>query len=124
MLLSTVVLSTDPHANRNEGRYSNLRNLDVDAIKQHVEGLFSKAIDPQISRQQFMKHLANIHWWMANAMLDHRGSATKTELCVRALAQARGIDLPPMQHGVLADLEAITTRRKDFIKNYQQLLEH
>ncbi len=138
LLLSTVVLSTDLHASREDARYSHFRNLDLDepffirhtfstdvaAIKQHVASLFTQAIDPSLSKEQVMKHLANIHWWMANAMPDHRGSAAKTELCVRALAQARGLDLPPMKQGILADLEAMTTRRKDFVKNYQHFLDH
>ncbi|KPW29860.1 hypothetical protein ALO59_02558 [Pseudomonas amygdali pv. mellea] len=60
---------------------------------------------------------------MAHAMPDQRGSAAKTELCVRSIAQARGMDLPPMMLGIVPDLEALTMPLKDFVKSYEGFFE-
>ncbi|RQM37110.1 XopAH/AvrB family type III secretion system effector [Erwinia psidii] len=137
LALSAVVMSTDPHANRHDEHYATLSHMesgepfyirhtysaDVEAIMEHVNGLYNKALDPHLSDSKFIKNLANIHWWAANAMPDKRGSAAKAELCVRSIAQARGMDLPPLRHGVVADLEAMTTPREKFVKNYMSMFE-
>ncbi|MFC0139449.1 XopAH/AvrB family type III secretion system effector [Erwinia mallotivora] len=137
LTLSTVVMSSNPHTNRYDDRYARLSHLeagepfyirhtysaDVEAIMEHVNGLYNKALDPHLPDSKFIKNLANIHWWAANAMPDKRGSAAKAELCVRSIAQARGMDLPPLRQGVVADLEAMTTPRKEFVNNYMGMFE-
>ncbi len=87
-------------------------------IMDHAESLFSRALDPSISRSEALTTLGELHWWLSHAMPDIRGSAAKTELGVRALAQARGMDLPPFKHGFVPDLEALTRPREDFVKHY------
>ncbi len=51
-------------------------------------------------------------------MPDTRGSAAKAELCVRSLAQARGMDLPPFKPGFVPDLEAMVRPRADHVNGY------
>jgi avirulence protein len=87
-------------------------------IMDHAESLFSRALDLSISRAEAVTTLGELHWWLSHAMPDRRGSAAKTELGVRALAQARGMDLPPFKHGFVPDLEALTRPREDFVKHY------
>ena len=53
-------------------------------------------------------------------MPDVRGSAAKAELCVRSLAQARGMDLPPFKQSVVPGLEAMTRSREDFVGRYAE----
>lgn len=87
-------------------------------IMAHAESLFSRALDPSASNQEALKTLGELHWWLSHAMPDVRGSAAKAELCVRSLAQARGMDLPPFKQGVVPDLEAMTRLREDFVGGY------
>jgi hypothetical protein len=64
-----------------------------------------------------------MHWWLAHAMPDLRGSAAKTELGMRAVAAAHGMDLPPFRRGVIPDLEAFVTQRNAFSEGYPALFE-
>ncbi|RMP10537.1 XopAH/AvrB family type III secretion system effector [Pseudomonas syringae group genomosp. 3] len=135
--LSTVVVSADPDANRYDSKYSALRHLeagepfyirhtfsaDVPEVLAHVEGLYNQALDASVSDSQALSILGEIHWWVANAMPDHRGSAAKTEFSVRAIAMARGMELPPMRHGIVADLEAMTTSREAFVRHYNNFFD-
>ncbi|AXF76430.1 hypothetical protein LU631_18485 [Erwinia tracheiphila] len=93
------------------------------AILDHVEELYKEAIKAERSDSDVLNILGETHWWLANAMLDERGSAAKAEFCVRAIAQARGMDLPPMKHGIVPDIEAMSTSRNEFVENYSSFFE-
>lgn len=133
--LTTMVMSTDPSADKDAPEYIALRELgysqygqpfhiehtavpESERIMDHAETLYKSALDPAATKPQALETIAELHWWMSHGMPDQRGSAAKTELSVRAIAQARGIDLPPLQHGIVLDLEAMTTSRADFVKSY------
>lgn len=94
-------------------------------ILRHIEALFAKATADKQSPQAKLHALAEMHWWMANAMPDPRGSAAKAEFCVRSLAYANGIELPPFKHGIVPDLEAIDPRMScaDFVTSYESMLD-
>lgn len=96
----------------------------IQPIMNHVEQQFSDLLERQPSLEETLATLGAIHWWMAHAMPDLRGSAAKTELCVRATAGAMGIELPPFQRGVIPDLEAFTTDHHTFSAGYAALFEH
>lgn len=99
-------------------RFEHMASPDARRIMDHAETLFSSALDPSISPSQALATLGELHWWVAHAMPDFRGSAAKAELCVRALAQARGMDLPPFARGMVPDMEAMTRPREDFVGSY------
>jgi hypothetical protein len=71
-----------------------------------------------------MPLLGEIHYLLAHAMLDHRGSAAKSELMVRSLAASVGLELPPFKKGFVPDLEAFLSSSDDFAKNYSSAFEH
>ena len=96
----------------------------IQPITNHVEQLFSGLLERRPAPEGVLTTLGEMHWWMAHAMPDIRGSAAKTELCVRAIAGAMGLELPPYRHGVIPDLEAFMTDRQTFSGNYAALLEH
>ncbi|MCS4509737.1 XopAH/AvrB family type III secretion system effector [Xylophilus ampelinus] len=137
--LTKIVISKDAMADRMDEIYAGLRSrnqetlgepfhiahteaVDVPRIMKHAESLYSRALDPDIDDGQALAAMGELHWWLAHAMPDVRGSAAKAELSVRSIAQARGMDLPPFQRGIVPDLEAMTTARSDFVKNYSQML--
>jgi avirulence protein len=74
-------------------------------------------IDAQLER------LGGLHWLLAQAMPDLRGSAAKAELCVRALAVSVGIELPPFRDGIVPDLEAFLMDQDSFEQGYRALLD-
>ncbi|MEB6536495.1 hypothetical protein MXM51_18390 [Pantoea stewartii] len=138
--LTQVTVSTDKNADRMQEPYLSIRQRGFDdigepnqmfhtsaehvpLIMQHVEDLYRKAIDAREPDSKALNTLAEMHWWMAHAMPDKRGSAAKTELCVRSIAQARGMDLGPMKHGIVPDLEAMTMQLKDFMRKYESFFE-
>lgn len=92
-------------------------------IMNHVETLFADLVAKQHEPAELMPALGNIHWWMAHAMPDRRGSAAKTELAIRSIANAHGVELPPFARGVAADLEAFVADRESFSAGYAKLFE-
>ncbi|MFS8428029.1 hypothetical protein EIQ28_07350 [Xanthomonas campestris pv. plantaginis] len=95
----------------------------VQPIMNHVENLFGELIARRHDPAELMPALGNLHWWMAHAMPDRRGSAAKTELAIRALANAHGVELPPFAQGNVPDLEAFVTDRESFNARYANLFE-
>ncbi len=138
--LTAIVMSTDPVADRESLLFSRLRDAglseygepfhidhtapsEVPRIMAHAESLYGLALDPSIANSQALTTLGELHWWVAHAMPDDRGSAAKTELSVRAMAQSRGMDLPPFRRDVVPDLEAMTTPREEFIEKYPAMFD-
>lgn len=138
--LTSIVLSADPQADRNDSYYTGLRDAgfsedgepfhidhtapsEIPRIMDHAETLYSKALDTSVPDRQALRTMGELHWWVANAMPDDRGSAAKTEFTVRSIAQSRGMDLPPFQRGVVPDLEAMTTPRAEFVEKYSGLFD-
>ncbi len=87
-------------------------------IMEHAESLFSRVLKPSIPHAEALATLGELHGWLSHAMPDTRGSAAKTELCVRSLAQARGMDLPPFKPGFVPDLEAMIQPRAEYVDGY------
>lgn len=138
--LTTIVMSSDPAADRSKPPYIALRQVNatqlgepfqirhtdpsqVDRIMAHADTLFARATNPFTPSNDALRLVAEIHWWLANAMPDHRGSAAKSEFAARAIAEARGSELPPFRAGFVPDLEAMTTRREDFVAKYLSAME-
>lgn len=137
--LSSIVLSGDPRADRDSLYYASLREAGLDdgepfyidhtapsevpRILDHAESLYKKALDTSASDSQALRSMGELHWWVANAMPDDRGSAAKTEFTVRSIAQSRGMDLPPFQRGVVPDLEAMTMPRSEFVEKYSGMFD-
>lgn len=97
---------------------------DVQPIMNHVESCFENVLRrPRVSVEALMRDLGEIHWWLAHAMPDGRGSAAKIELAMRALACGHGIDLPPFKPGIVPDLEAFIADRQTFSNGYAKLFE-
>jgi avirulence protein len=97
----------------------------INKILDHAETLFSKLTTGQGLQEEKLKILGEMHWWVANAMPDARGSAAKTEFCIRSLANANGIELPPFKRGILPDLDAMDSSMScaDFSANYEDMFE-
>ena len=56
----------------------------------------------------FKEHADRLYWWSSHAMLDMRGSASKTEIVYRSMFIAKGLEPPPLwRPGVSADIEAL-----------------
>ena len=87
-------------------------------LLREADQLFHAAIDPGKTLDQRIQILGHMHWILAHAMPDKRGSAAKTEMAVRAIAYAMGHELPPFAPGIVPDLEAFLTPREDFANNY------
>jgi avirulence protein len=93
----------------------------IPKIVEHVESLFVRVTSGNRLPQENLTDLAEMHWWLANAMPDRRGSAAKTEFCIRSLAYANGIELPPFQRGILPDMESFDPSLScaDFVEKYK-----
>jgi hypothetical protein len=74
-------------------------------------------------RQQCIDLVAQMHWWLANAMPSERGSAVQADIFVRGVMKANGIAPPPWAPGVSPDIVAMTSTMEAFVANYPQLFE-
>lgn len=94
---------------------------NIQPIVNHVESMFGDLVRTPRPPAQLLEALADIHWWMSHAMPDARGSAAKTEMAVRAIAAAHGIELPPFKRGIVPDMEAFAMDRASFRAAYEQM---
>ncbi|MBM0142428.1 XopAH/AvrB family type III secretion system effector [Pseudomonas cannabina] len=92
-------------------------------IKDHLESLYLQAIDPSLEQHEALELIARVHWWAASAAPDRRGSAAKAEFAARSIAFAHGIELPPFEHGVVPDIEAMLRSEEQFVEDYPNLFE-
>lgn len=86
----------------------------------HANDLYQRVLSPTLSSPQERRDLlAEMHYVLAHAMPDERGSAAKSELAVRATALAVGMELPPFRPDVGPDLEAFVTPLPEFVQRYR-----
>ncbi|SNS87272.1 Avirulence protein [Noviherbaspirillum humi] len=116
-----------------EGSF-NLRNGSVTAlviksplaivlkkIFAHV-GTLTKAALQEKNETIALAYLAQIHWWLAQACPNGRGSAAVAEAFVRTIALARGMKLGEWK--VAPDLEALFMRMDDYVAAYPGFFEN
>lgn len=75
------------------------------------------------SPQALLPDLGRLHWLVTHMAPDSRGSAAKAELAVRALALAKGWELPPFREGFVPDLEAFLCDEDSFAQGYADAFE-
>lgn len=94
----------------------------IPAILKEVERL-RQVLMTQAGTDNKLTTLAAMHWWLSHAMPDHRGSAAKSEICIRSLAASCGLILTPFQHGKLPDLEAYVATLAEYQHSYPTFFE-
>ncbi len=92
------------------------------ALMARAEELFQTTLDAK-TPQDKLNGLAELHWVLAHAMPDQRGSAAKSELAIRPMAHAMGMELPPCSRGSCPDLQAFVCSKDEFVENYKDLFE-
>ncbi len=92
-------------------------------LMERADQLFREIRSPNTSSGDRMKGLAELHWLLAHAMPDCRGSAAKSELAVRSIAHSVDQELPPFKKGVVPDLEAFLVPKDQFVAKYADMLE-
>ncbi|MCS4508706.1 hypothetical protein NBM50_00260 [Xylophilus ampelinus] len=95
----------------------------LQVIKEHLEALYTQAINPPLNQHEALELISRVHWWAACAAPDQRGSAAKAEFAARSIASAHGIELPPFKHGVVPDIEAMLCSEEEFVSQYPNLFE-
>lgn len=80
-------------------------------------------LHPSLALPAKLERLGTLHWWLAQAMPDQRGSAAKAEFCVRAFAGAAGVALPPFRAGVVPDIEAFLEPLETYRTTYASYFE-
>ncbi len=96
----------------------------IPAVLKEAGSVFKAVQAPGLDKDQKLAGLARMHWLLAQAMPDHRGSAAKAEMAVRATAHALNMELPPFKHGVQPDIESFLRTEADFVAQYPRLLDH
>jgi avirulence protein len=93
---------------------------DAVVLMAHANQLYQRVRSPGVATAEARRDLlAEMHWILAHAMPDNRGSAAKSELAVRASALAVGLDLPPFRPEIGPDLEAFVTPLPVFVQRYR-----
>ncbi len=97
---------------------------------EHIQALMDEADDVfrstlkeagKLSPDEKAERLGKLHWLLAQASPDSRGSAAKSEMAVRSLACALDMELPPFKRGIVPDLEAFVTPQAAFAQKYKAL---
>ncbi|SNS87191.1 Avirulence protein [Noviherbaspirillum humi] len=84
-------------------------------IFSHIDELKDAALKAP-NNDTSLRYLAEIHWWLAHACPNGRGSAAVADSFVRTIAQARGMSLGEWK--TAPDLEALFSSMEDFVKAY------
>jgi avirulence protein len=131
--LTKLTLNTDAHGHPVEfnpqdpdsaaSKMTHTESQHLPALMARTEELFKELSRPDLEPEQRMRGLAEMHWLLAHAMPDYRGSAAKSELAVRSMAHAMGMELRPFKQGIVPDLEAFLTPQAEFIEKYPALFE-
>ena len=103
------------------GLMTHTGSIESSHLRVEANKLFKQAISPDLAPEQRLRVMADLHWISAHAMFDKRGSAAKSEMAVRAIGYAVGIELPPFASGIVPDLEAFLTPREEYIDRYPQM---
>jgi avirulence protein len=99
------------------------RTEHVADLMNHANEIFMSLRAQQADHPTIVGKLAEMHWTLAHAMPDERGSAAKSEMAVRAAAYSVDLELPPFRNGIVPDLEAFVTPLDEFKKNYEGFFE-
>jgi avirulence protein len=116
---------TDP-VQRYYGIENKMIHTDADhvpALMERTNNIFQHIKQGDVAPADRMNGLAEVHWLLAQAMPDERGSAAKSEMVVRSIAGALDMELPPFKQGKVPDLEAFMMPLEQFKKEYPNLLE-
>lgn len=95
-----------------------LETLSASLMRRRPDGAIER-----LDRTYVIDTLADTHWFSVHAMLDSRGSAAKSEMAVRAMAYAQGIELPPFERGIVPDIEAFLRPKSGFRACYRSFLD-
>jgi avirulence protein len=106
------------------GRMVHTRAEHIPALLGRAQELFTELTTQSLAKDDQMMRLGEMHWLLAQAMPDRRGSAAKSEMVVRSLAHALGHDLPPLRDGVSLDIEAFFADPILFQLDYADYFEH
>jgi hypothetical protein len=90
----------------------------VAPILDKVVNIAKNLNDSTKTNEERIKLIAEIHWWLANAMPWERGSAAISHMFAIALMSNYGIAVNQRSKGVIIDLEAFLKNKNEFINNY------
>src|SRR5690606_23915624 len=102
-------------------RYENWDFYDTDPVWVHTppeniapvllraETQFRRAMSARRGDHEVLEAVAHLHYYTAHAMPFERGTAAITDMAVRAILDARGIENGMWREGLLPDVEALVT---------------
>ena len=92
-------------------------------ILKGVVGLYQEAVDMDPSQKKpFIEQLGLIFWWLCQAKPYDRGDPSIAEMLIRALANLKGITLPPWKDDLIPWEEVMLTfDPEEFKKKFHTL---
>jgi hypothetical protein len=96
----------------------------IPAILSHAGDLYDQALDPNLPLDRTLEIVAELHWWLCQAMPYYRGSAAISDMVIKTIFKQRGIEVGPWAEGVAADIEAlVTTDPETYARLFPTLFE-
>lgn len=108
-----AVLHAEPGRGETLGTMLHTSPLHRPRLMARAEQVLPSTLDAQ-TPQDKIDGLAELHWLWAHAMPDARGSAAKSEMAIRSMAHAMGMELPPCSRGSCPDLIAFVSSKEEF----------
>jgi avirulence protein len=117
--------SINPRDRAISGQMCHTEPQHIQALMDEADVVFRSTLQDagKLSPGEKTERLGKLHWLLAQAAPDSRGSAAKSEMAVRSLACALDMELPPFKRGVIPDLEAFVTPQDAFTQKYNGFLE-
>lgn len=89
--------------------YQNLNSLRNELLKKNDKNLLLNKIN---------KKIAELHWYLANAIPYERGSAGIVDVLTKSIYESMYIQTSPWKKGLSPDMEAFVTPVNEFIEKY------
>lgn len=98
----------------------------LEKAKEECEYLYKQivALDSTVHASAIKTHLAQLHWWQAQAAFYFRGSAACSEIITGALTCLKFESITPYKLNVFADRIALTSSCEEFVNLYPSLREN
>lgn len=96
---------------------------DGRAAYEYCQRLFPKLLDPHLTDAQVFNGVADLHYWLAQAMPYARGSAAVSDALTKAVLQSHGIETGMWKPGVSPDVVAYGLSPQTFRQIYVSLFD-
>lgn len=100
-----------------------LKTRDVPPLMDRARRLYNMTLDKTLTRSQVIALVAELHWYLAQAMPYDRGSAAITDALTKAIFLSHDISVGQWKLHITPDIVAFMVTPEKFVSIYPELFE-